>query len=56
MDCSVCAIWWIVLLWCVVRKPFMWGFEHVESKCGHVSMVLSGHRVKFGLGYKLGQK
>ena len=34
----------------------MWGFEHVESKCGHVSMVLLGHNVQFGFGCILGQK
>ena len=34
----------------------MCGFEHVESRCGHVSMVLLGHSVQFGFGYKLGQK
>ena len=34
----------------------MWGFEHVESNCGHVSMPLLEHRIHFGLGYKVGQK
>ena len=34
----------------------MCGFEHVESKCGHVSIVLLGHSVQFGFGYKLGLK
>jgi hypothetical protein len=31
----------------------MCGFEHVDSRCGHVSMVLLGHSVQFGFGYKL---
>ena len=32
------------------------GFEHVESKCGHVSMVILGHSEQFGFGCRLGQK
>ena len=27
----------------------------MDSKCGHVSMVLLGHTVQFGFEYKLGQ-
>ena len=34
----------------------MWGFEHVESKCGQVSMALLEHNVQFGFGCKVGQK
>ena len=34
----------------------MWGFGHVESKCGHVSMELLGHSAHFGFGCKLGEK
>ena len=44
------------LIWRAICSPFMCGFEHVESRCGHVSMVLLGHSVQFGFGYKLGQK
>ena len=42
-TCSVCAIWCIALLWRTIRIPFMWGFAHVESKCGQVSVALLGH-------------
>jgi hypothetical protein len=52
-DWSTCTILWIALLWCVICSPFMCGFEHVDSRCGHVSMVLLGHSVQFGFGYKL---
>ena len=55
LDCSVCTIWWTPLLWRAIRNPFKCWFEHVESKCGHVSMALLGHSVQFGFGYKLGQ-
>ena len=44
------------LLWQAILNPLMCGFEHVESKYGHVSMVLLGHIVKFGFGYRLGHK
>lgn len=50
IDCSVCAIRCIAFLWRAIRSPFMWGCEHLESKCGHVSMTLLGHSVKFGFG------
>ena len=33
----------------------MWGFEHVESMCGHTSMVLLEHSVQFGFGCKVSQ-
>ena len=46
----------LVFLWCAIRSAFKLGFEHVESKCGHVSMVLLGHSLQFGFGYKLGHK
>ena len=36
--------------------PLCGGFDLVESRCGHVSMVLLGHSVHFGFGNKLGQK
>jgi hypothetical protein len=49
------AIWWTDLLWHAIHKSFVWGFEHVESRCGHVSMVLSGHSVQVEFGYKSGQ-
>ena len=38
-----------------MRKPFRCGFEHVESRCGHVSGSLLRHSVQFGFGYILGQ-
>ena len=47
-------IWSIALLWRAIRNPFMWGFEHVESRCGHVFMALLGHSVQFGFGCRLG--
>ena len=49
-------IWWTTILWHAIRSPFVSGFGHVESRCGHVSMVLLGHSVHFGFGYRLGQK
>jgi hypothetical protein len=52
----VCAICCTALLWRAIHSPFMWGFEHVESKCGHVSMALLGHSVQFEFGCKLGHK
>ena len=33
----------LLLLWCAIQSPFMWGVEHVESKCGQVSMALLGY-------------
>ena len=39
-DCSACAIWCTALLWRSRCSPFMWGFEHVESRCGQVSTTL----------------
>ena len=30
----------------------MCGFEHVDSRCGHVSMVLLGHDAQFRFGYR----
>ena len=45
----------VALLWRAMRSPFICGFEHVDSKCGHVSMVLLGHSVQLGFEYKLGQ-
>jgi hypothetical protein len=44
------------MLWQAIRSPLMCGFEHVESKCGHVSMVFLGHIVQFRFGYNLSQK
>jgi hypothetical protein len=52
----VCTIWWTPLLWRAMRSPCKCWFEHVESKCGHVSMALLGHSVQFGFGYRVGQK
>ena len=47
----------VLLLLChAIRNPSMWGFRHVESKCGHVFMASLGHTVHFGFGCKLGHK
>ena len=51
----MCTIWWTALLWCAMCNPCKCWFEHVESKCGHVSMALLGHSVQFGFGYRVGQ-
>ena len=48
----MCTIWWIALL----HSSFKCWFEHVESKCGLVSMALLGHNAQFGFGYRVGQK
>jgi hypothetical protein len=50
LDCSVCAIWWSVLICRATRNPFKCWFEHVESKFGHVFMALLGDSVQFSLG------
>ena len=49
-------IWWTALLWHAIRNSFKCYFEHVESKCGHVSMALLGNSVHFGFRYKFGEK
>lgn len=36
-------------------ESFDVGFEHVESRRGHVSTVLLGQNAQFGLGYVIGQ-
>jgi hypothetical protein len=55
-DCSACAIWCTALLWRSRCSPFMWGFEHVESRCGQVSTTLLEHSVQFRFGCGVGQK
>ena len=44
------VIWWIALLCLAIWKPFVSWFVHVDSKCGHMSIVLFGHNVQLGLG------
>ena len=34
----------------------MCGFVHVDSRCGHVSILCLGHSVQFGFGWVIGQK
>ena len=51
----MCTIWCIALLCHALRNPFKCWFEHVDSRCGHVSRALLGHSVQFGVGYILGQ-
>jgi hypothetical protein len=46
----------LLLLWCAIHSPFMWGFKHVESKCDQVSMSLSGYSVQSGFERRVGQK
>ena len=38
------------LLCHAMHWPFMCWHGHVESRCGHVSIVLLGHSVQFGFG------
>ena len=39
-----------------MRNPFMCWFEHVDSRCGHMSIVLFGYNVQFRFGCVFGQK
>ena len=56
VDWSVCAIWWTVLLWRALWSLLMCLFEHVDSSCSHVSIVLFVYKVQFGFGCALGEK
>lgn len=37
-------------LCCAMHRPFMCWLEHMESRCGHVSIVFLGHSMQFGFG------
>lgn len=37
-------------------KPFIYGFVHVDSRCGHVLISCFEHNVQFGLWCAIGHK
>ena len=56
--CFFILEWWTTWLWWVmrcyvIRSPFMCWSEHVNNKCGHVSISLFGLSVQFGFGLAL---
>lgn len=51
----MCAIWWTALFNHIMQRPLVCGFEHVGSRCGHVSAMLFGHSVQFGFECVVGQ-
>ena len=53
LACKVCAMRWATLLCLVIRMPFKYGCSHVDSRCGHVSLVR--HNVQLGFWYLRGQ-
>lgn len=52
---SVCITRWIVLLCLAILKPFMCQIVQCDRRCGHVSMLLLGHRVQLGFECVSGQ-
>lgn len=49
LNWRVCAIGCIALHWQAMWNPFMWGFQHLESRHGHVFAALLGHNLQFAL-------
>ena len=40
---------WTALLWHAICTPFRCWFLHLDSRCGYVSQLLSGHNVSMVL-------
>lgn len=51
LVCRVWAIWWIALVCWAMRRPSIYWFEDVDSRCDHVSIVLFGHNVQIRFGW-----
>ena len=51
LACSVWVMRCIALLCHDNLRPFMYGFLHVDRRCGHVSLSLFWHSVQLGFWY-----
>ena len=40
LNCNVCIICWITLLWQAIQQSLIYWFEHVDSKCCHMLIAL----------------
>lgn len=54
-DLSRLGNCWLVTLCLAICRPLRNLWLHIDSKCGHVSMLLLWHSVQVGLGYFCGQ-
>lgn len=53
LDCSVWAIWWTASFCRAMWRPLIYCYDHVNSRCSHVSIRLFGHNVQFRFGGSL---
>ena len=54
LKCAGCLVYCFVVL--DYAKVFLCGWVQVESKCGHMSLLLFGQSVQLGLRYVSGHK